>query len=114
MKTKIFLVIAIFTTAVFAQAKVKPNAKAPQGGTLYYNLGAEPESIHPIMASDLYESYIASFGHDYLCAKDIETYETIPRLAEKWEVSKDGLTFTFHIRKNAFFHNGDPITAEGG
>ena len=97
---------------VFAQAKVKPNAKAPQGGSLYYNIDAEPESIHPIMAGDTYEQYIAAFGHDSLCGRDLETYEIIPRLAEKWEVSKDGLTFTFYLRKNLFFHNGEPITAD--
>ncbi|MEK6628633.1 MAG: ABC transporter substrate-binding protein, partial [Bdellovibrionota bacterium] len=33
-------------------------------------------------------------------------------MAEKWEVSKDGLQFTFTIRQDAYFHNGDNITAE--
>ena len=36
----------------------------------------------------------------------------IPWLAESWEVSDDGLTYTFHLVKNAKFHNGDPLTAE--
>jgi peptide/nickel transport system substrate-binding protein len=35
-----------------------------------------------------------------------------PSLAESWSVSKDGLTYEFVIRKNARFHNGDPVTAE--
>jgi len=35
-----------------------------------------------------------------------------PSLAESWEESKDHLTFTFTIRKNARFHNGEPVTAE--
>jgi hypothetical protein len=34
-----------------------------------------------------------------------------PSLAESWTVSKDGLTYEFVIRKNARFHNGDPVTA---
>jgi peptide/nickel transport system substrate-binding protein len=33
-------------------------------------------------------------------------------LAEKWDVSKDGLTFTFHLRKDAKFESGSPVTAE--
>ena len=33
-------------------------------------------------------------------------------LAEKWEVSKDGLTFTFHLRTDAHFASGKPVTAE--
>src|SRR2546422_7238668 len=35
-----------------------------------------------------------------------------PWLAEKWETSADGRTWTFHLAKNARFHNGDPVTAE--
>src|SRR5262245_5422672 len=35
-----------------------------------------------------------------------------PSLAESWSLSKDGLTYEFVIRKNAKFHNGDPVTAE--
>ena len=35
-----------------------------------------------------------------------------PWLAESWETSEDGLTWTFHLAQNATFHNGDPVTAE--
>ncbi len=35
-----------------------------------------------------------------------------PSLAESWSLSKDGLTYEFVLRKNAKFHNGDPVTAE--
>jgi ABC-type transport system substrate-binding protein len=35
-----------------------------------------------------------------------------PDLAEKWDVSPDGMTYTFHLRQNAKFHNGRAVTAE--
>ncbi len=38
--------------------------------------------------------------------------EIVPWLAERWETSDDGKTWTFHLAKNAKFHNGDPVTAE--
>jgi len=38
--------------------------------------------------------------------------EIVPWLAEKWEVSSDAKTWTFHLARNARFHNGDPVTAE--
>ena len=38
--------------------------------------------------------------------------EIVPWLAEKWESSPDARTWTFHLVKNARFHNGDPVTAE--
>src|SRR5205807_2099462 len=34
-----------------------------------------------------------------------------PKLAERWEISKDGLTYTFHLRGGAKFHSGNPVTA---
>ena len=36
----------------------------------------------------------------------------VPWLAESWDVSDDGLTYTFHLVDNAKFHNGDPVDAE--
>ena len=41
-----------------------------------------------------------------------EDLEIIPGLAESWEVSDDGLTYTFHLVENARFHDGTPVNAE--
>jgi peptide/nickel transport system substrate-binding protein len=38
--------------------------------------------------------------------------EIVPRLAESWEVSDDGMSYTFKIREGAQFNNGDPVNAE--
>ena len=38
--------------------------------------------------------------------------KVMPWLAESWDISDDGKTWTFHLAKNAKFHNGDPVTAE--
>jgi peptide/nickel transport system substrate-binding protein len=49
--------------------------------------------------------------HDAL-VKPMPAGITTPSLAESWTASKDGLAYEFVIRKNARFHNGDPVTAE--
>ena len=36
----------------------------------------------------------------------------VPELAERWELSEDGMETTFYLRKNAFFHDGEQVTAE--
>ena len=41
-----------------------------------------------------------------------EKYEFVPGLADSWEVSKDGLTWTFHLHKGVKFHDGSPFNAE--
>ena len=61
--------------------------------------------LNPIMAGDQYEQWISEYVHEPLCGTDMETYKPTPRLAEKWEISKNGLEFTFFLRKNAFFQN---------
>ncbi|MBC2885369.1 peptide ABC transporter substrate-binding protein [Ochrobactrum sp. CM-21-5] len=50
---------------------------------------------------DLYEGLVAQDGHG----------KAIPGAAASWEVSADGLTYTFHMRENAKWSNGDPVTA---
>ena len=96
-------------TAAFA---VEANPKAPIGGVFNYNFELEPQSIHPIKDNDLYSFYFATWVQDTLCAHNLNTWEFDPRLAESWEVSKDGLQFTFTLRKDAYFHNGENVTAE--
>jgi peptide/nickel transport system substrate-binding protein len=49
--------------------------------------------------------------HDAL-VKPMPAGISTPSLAESWTVSKDGLAYEFVIRKNARFHNGDPVTAD--
>ncbi len=49
--------------------------------------------------------------HDAL-VKPMPGNISTPSLAESWSVSKDGITYDFVLRKNAKFHNGDPVTAE--
>jgi len=47
---------------------------------------------------------------DGTVAYDITTFE--PELAESWEISDDGSTYTFKLREDAVFHDGSPVTAE--
>ena len=106
------LTLATSVLLASSASAVEPNRSAPQGGVFNYNFDLEPESLHPIMSGDAYEQYLSAYVHDTLCVNNIETYEYDPRLAEKWDISKDGLTFTFYLRKDAYFHNGDNVTAE--
>src|SRR5437867_5940092 len=56
-----------------------------------------------MMQQSLYDALVKYVG---------PSAEIVPWLAEKWEKSADGRTWTIHLAKNARFHNGDPVTAE--
>lgn len=103
--------ILFFSAHSYAAA---PNAEAPVGGSFTRNMdfGGEPATLHPIMASDIYADDVHNYVFDSLVRRDPETFDWKPRLAEKWEISKDGKTFTFFLRKNLKFHDGKPITAD--
>lgn len=50
--------------------------------------------------------------YDRLVTYDGTDTEVKPQLAEKWDISDDGLTYTFYLNKEAKFHDGTPVTAE--
>jgi peptide/nickel transport system substrate-binding protein len=50
--------------------------------------------------------------YDRLVTYDGTTTDIKPQLAESWDVSPDGMTYTFHLRKDAKFHDGTPVTAD--
>lgn len=91
---------------------VEANPNAPKGGVFNFHLDNEPASIHPIMNNDGYTVLYSGYVQDSLCARDLNTWELVPRIAEKWETSKDGLQFTFTLRPDAYFHNGENVTAD--
>ena len=50
--------------------------------------------------------------YDRLVNYDGTTTEITPMLAEKWDISNNGLSYTFHLRKDAKFHDGSAVTAD--
>jgi oligopeptide transport system substrate-binding protein len=74
--------------------------------------GAEPESLDPAIITGLSEMRIVSALFAGLTRLDAKTVEAQPDLAARWEISADGLIYTFHIRDNAVWSTGEPITAD--
>lgn len=50
--------------------------------------------------------------YDRLVTYDGETTDIKPMLAETWDIAEDGKSYTFHLRKDAKFHDGTPVTSE--
>ena len=72
-----------------------------------------PSTIDPHKASDEFEAIFTHNVYDPLLyyTNDIPPKRT-PHLAKDWEVSDGNTTYTFNLRENATFHNGDAVTAE--
>lgn len=79
--------------------------------TLHVGNLAEPQELDPQLISAFTDQNIAVALFEGLCALDERTSQPVPGTAAKWDVSADGLTYTFHLRPSARWSNGDPVTA---
>lgn len=88
------------------------NANAPQGGTVYQNLGAEPTTLNPLTSTDVYALKIQGYIVEYLCSRNEDTYDFEPALAKSWTIAKDGMSFEFELREGLAWTDGKPLTTE--
>lgn len=73
-------------------------------------IASEPPSLDPGLAQDNNSSTVLRPIYDALTRMD-DKGQTQPGAAEKWDISEDGLKYTFHLRKDAKWSNGDPVKA---
>jgi len=76
------------------------------------NIKTEPPSLHPAKATDTTSSAVLDQVFEGLTRINQETGEPEEAMAEEIDVSDDGLTYTFTIRDDATWTNGDPVTAD--
>lgn len=119
----LILVLALVITAFVGCAKQEP-APAPEQKTgeteqkvetkepqvLTINLGSDPETLDPNKASESVGFNILVNTYEGLTRLD-ENDKAIPGVAERWEISDDGLTYTFYLREDAKWSDGKPVTA---
>lgn len=78
-----------------------------------YSTTQKPSSIDPHKSLDELEGMLAHTIYDPLLYYSYEfPPKLVPGIATDWEISDDDKTYTFDIRDDATFHNGDPLTAE--
>lgn len=95
------------------KAQVTVETQPSEGDWLIYHIGAEPATLNPITATDVYESMINSGNiYETLVKRDNATLDIVPLLAESWKVSDDKLTYMFFIRKGIKWQDGVPFTSQ--
>lgn len=113
MRVAILVLIGFLASSCFAKSRGSEigSREAKRGGTLNLNLQAEPESLNPISYTDAYSGLVQLWVMESLLRVNPETYVLSPGLADKYQISKDSLTYTFHLRKGIVFSDGHPITS---
>jgi len=102
--TAIFLALTTLSVLV--------RADAPRyGGSVVVAVSADPGGLNPAVTTQGGVHLICGSIFSGLVAHDFNL-NPVPDLAERWEVSPDGRTYTFHLAPGAEFHDGVPLTSE--
>lgn len=102
------------TTSAAGTTETSSSAEAPSAGgekIVRTVSGGEPGSLHPALAQGTHESVILDHVYEGLMKRN-ENSEIVPGMAESYTMSDDGLTYTFKIREDAKWSNGDAVTAK--
>ena len=117
----VFIFIALVGVTVIYLVKTHKNGPGSRlstvesipayGDAIIYGSIGEPSILNPILASDSSSFDIIDLVFNGLVKYD-QDIKLVGDLAEKWDVSKDGLTINFFLRKNVKWHDGFPFTSE--
>lgn len=109
-----FLLLSVMISACAVSGENEPyfgRTVPPEQNVLRYVSGPEPESLDPQIGTVQVEQRIYLALYEGLVEYDPQTLEPIPAIAERWETNSDSTEFTFYLRRNARWSNGEPITA---
>ncbi len=107
----VLLMVCLFSASFLFAAEKKEVEVVSD--TLTYLLYGEPEALDPATAYDARSWSCMMNIYDRLIEYDgADATRFIPMLAERWDMSADGMAITFYLRKDARFHDGSSVTAD--
>ncbi|MBI4278737.1 MAG: hypothetical protein HY660_09795 [Armatimonadetes bacterium] len=102
---------AVTMLALLAGLSLAAPADQPRpGGVINITMTSDPV-MNPVIALGVSSYWTSAIIFDALTKPDA-TGKPLPNLAERWDVSPDGKTYTFYLRKDVKWHDGKPFTAE--
>ncbi|OGI94406.1 hypothetical protein A3A03_03890 [Candidatus Nomurabacteria bacterium RIFCSPLOWO2_01_FULL_40_18] len=107
------LAVLILSTTLILQ-NINKSFMVPiplRGGTLSIGIVGTPRFINPVIGNSETDLNLASLIYSGLLRKNSDG-NLIPDLAEKYEMSDNGLTYTFTLKDNLYFQDGKPLTAD--
>ena len=111
------VVLASLALSTYSCAVVSSNEEffgsttPPKRNIFRYVNGDEPQSLDPAMGNGQPEARLYMALYEGLVEYNPKTLAPEPALAERWYINNDSSEFTFHLRRNARWSNGDPIDA---
>lgn len=107
------VVLLLLAALIFAGCE-RRETRVEQGNreqVLHLGNGSEPQDLDPQIVTGVTEHHLIMSLIEGLVIEDPVDLHPIPGVAERWEISPDGLVYTFFLRKNAKWSNGEAVTA---
>lgn len=111
VKKLLLSILALSICTVSITSCSKTQNEQTNKNMITVDLGSDPSTIDPQKAEDLQSQRVVNDLFEGLTVVNQEN-DVIPGLAEKWDISEDGKTYTFYLRDNLKFSDGTPITAD--
>ncbi len=112
MMKKIVSGLLMFGMCLSMAAGTGMTAMASEGGvkSISFNIGQEPTTLDPGLNAGVDGTMVLTHLYDGLLRE--RNHEMVPATAESYDVSEDGLVYTFHIREDAKWSDGQPVKAQ--
>ena len=112
----VLLLIVVFAAALALASAAPAEEATPAPSTeepvvLHTGWIEDADSLNPFVAYTGVSYHIFFHNYDRLVRYDADTLEPVPGIAESWDVSDDGKTWTFHIREGVKWQDGEDLTA---
>ena len=103
--------VVVEVTRVVTEVMEPTAEPIPQGGNVVESSFADANTLNPVLGNDQASSDV--YGQMYLALTTLEEFtgRIIGSVAESWDISDDGLVYTFHLRDDIFWTDGMPLTA---
>jgi oligopeptide transport system substrate-binding protein len=105
----VLMVLAVLSGCGHRETRVE---QGNRDGVFHFGNSSEPVSLDPHLVTGVTEHNIISALLEGLTAEDPVTLKPVPGAAERWDISPDGLRYTFHLWPDGRWSNGDPVTAQ--
>lgn len=111
MRTFQYMLVLMLLVLSLPFSIIQAEVKGPlYGGTIVNILKGEPRSLNPNIRVDDNSAIVSHQLHDFLIIQSVSG-KLVPHLAQSWEASPDGKTWTIHLVENATWHDGVKFTS---
>jgi peptide/nickel transport system substrate-binding protein len=107
------MVLCLVFVIVGCPSPEKPKPPVSEGDkTVVFGRGGDSVGLDPAYETDGNSFMVCDNIYEALVAYKDESTDVEPGLAKSWDISPDGLTYTFHLREGVNFHDGTPFNAD--